>query len=80
MMNHSGGKTSHDLLMTHCHREFFHAQWKALLDEDFIKAYTHGVVITCCDGLKRRFCPCIFTYSADYPEKSVSRVTGSELR
>ncbi|KAL6298277.1 hypothetical protein BKA93DRAFT_710038, partial [Sparassis latifolia] len=29
----------------------------------------HGIVITCCDGVQRRFYPRIFTYSADYPEK-----------
>lgn len=70
-MNHAGGKTLGDALMTHCHREFFHEQWKVLLDEEFIRAYQHGIVITCCDGMKRRFYPRIFTYSADYPEKSV---------
>ncbi|KIJ65337.1 hypothetical protein HYDPIDRAFT_28047, partial [Hydnomerulius pinastri MD-312] len=43
--------------------------WKIILDDEFIKAYKHGIVITCCDGVKRRFYPHIFTYSADYPEK-----------
>lgn len=69
VMAHSGGKSLNGVLMTHCQRELFHEQWKMLLDEDFIRAYSHGVVITCCDGLKRRFYPRIFTYSADYPEK-----------
>lgn len=69
VLHHSGGKTLSDTLMTHCHREFFHEQWKVLLDEEFVNAYKHGVVITCCDGVKRRFYPRIFTYSADYPEK-----------
>ncbi len=55
--------------MTHCHREYFHAQWKELLDDDFLKAYEHGLVIECCDGVKRRFYIRIFAYSADYPEK-----------
>jgi hypothetical protein len=48
-----------------------HAQWDILLDDDFLHAYEHGIVITCSDGVCRRFYPRIFTYSADYPEKSV---------
>jgi hypothetical protein len=40
-----------------------------LLDDEFLEAWKHGIVITCCDGVKRRFYPRIFTYSADYPEK-----------
>ena len=55
--------------MTHCAREFMHAQWEILLDEEFQEAWRHGIVITCCDGIKRRFYPRLFTYSADYPEK-----------
>ena len=55
--------------MAHCQRELFHAQWKIILDDDFLEAYTHGVVITCFDGHQRRFYLRIFTYSADYPEK-----------
>lgn len=57
--------------MTHCHRELFHAQWKELLGDDFLEAYEHGVMIECCDGIKRRFYFRIFAYSADYPEKFV---------
>jgi hypothetical protein len=37
--------------------------------EEFLEAYQHGIVITCLDGIKCRFYPRIFTYSADYPEK-----------
>ncbi|KJA13591.1 hypothetical protein HYPSUDRAFT_151446 [Hypholoma sublateritium FD-334 SS-4] len=66
---HSGNKNPSQAFMTHCQREFFHAQWKVLLDDDFIEAYEHGVVIECCDGIKRRFYLRIFAYSADYPEK-----------
>ncbi|KAG2339571.1 hypothetical protein BDR05DRAFT_891592, partial [Suillus weaverae] len=53
----------------HFHREMFQAQWKVLLDDKFLEAYEHGIVILCCDGVKRRFYPQIFTCSADYPEK-----------
>ena len=55
--------------MTFCHRELIHAQWKILLDDDFIEAWKHGIVITCCDGVKRRFYLRIFTHAGDYPEK-----------
>ncbi|KAG1824024.1 hypothetical protein EV424DRAFT_1321096 [Suillus variegatus] len=65
----TGGKGMTSECATHCHREFFHVQWKILLDDEFLEAYEHGIVICCCDGIKRRFYPRIFTYSADYPEK-----------
>ena len=55
--------------MAHCHRELLHAQWKLLLDEEFIQAVVHGVVIKCFDSLLRRFYLRIFTHSADYKEK-----------
>lgn len=55
--------------MVHCHRELLHAQWKTILDDEFMEAYTNGVVLLCSDGLHRRFYLRIFTYSADYPEK-----------
>jgi hypothetical protein len=57
--------------MTFCHRELIHAQWKILLEDDFIEAWKHGIVITCCDGVTRRFYLRIFTHSGDYPEKCV---------
>ncbi|KAG2110219.1 uncharacterized protein F5147DRAFT_772486 [Suillus discolor] len=56
---------------THCQRELFQAQWKVLLDDEFLEAYEHGIVILCCDSIKHRFYPRIFTYSADYPEKAL---------
>lgn len=40
-----------------------------ILDDEFMEAYVHGIVILCADDLQRRFYPRIFTYSADYPEK-----------
>jgi Plavaka transposase len=45
------------------------AIWNLLLDDDFVHAYEHGIVIECGDGVTRRVYPCFFTYSADYPEK-----------
>lgn len=55
--------------MAHCRRELIHAQWKIILDEAFLHAYQHGIVIKCCDDLLRRFFPRLFTHSMDYPEK-----------
>lgn len=66
---HVGGKGPNKAFMTHCHRELMHAQWELLLDDAFLEAYQHGIVIKCCDVITRRFYPRIFTYSADYPEK-----------
>ncbi|KAF8218466.1 hypothetical protein L208DRAFT_1351176, partial [Tricholoma matsutake] len=40
-----------------------------ILDDEFLEAYEHGIVIKCCDGIWRHFYPRIFTYSADYKEK-----------
>ncbi|KAI1791105.1 hypothetical protein LXA43DRAFT_889833 [Ganoderma leucocontextum] len=65
----TGGKAATAALLTHCRRELFHAQWGCLLDEEFLAAYEHGMVIDCIDGVRRRVYPRIFTYSADYPEK-----------
>jgi hypothetical protein len=55
--------------MTHCRHELLHAQWTILLDDEFLEAYEHGIVVECLDGIKRRFYPRILTYSADYKEK-----------
>jgi hypothetical protein len=66
---YTGGKGIGREYATHCQRELFQAQWKVLLDHEFLEAYEHGIVILCCDGIKRRFYPRLFTYSADYPEK-----------
>ncbi|RXW13768.1 hypothetical protein EST38_g12086 [Candolleomyces aberdarensis] len=67
----NGGKVPSEALITHCNREVFHKQWSALLDSELISAMRSGIVLTCADGRRRRFFPRIFTYSADYPEKSL---------
>jgi hypothetical protein len=69
---HIGGSGPKRAFFSHCRREFFHEQIKVVLDDKFVEAYKHGIVIVCYDGIKRRFYPRIFTYSADYPEKSVN--------
>lgn len=52
-----------------------HAVWALLLDEEFMHAYEHGIIIECPDGISRRFYPRIFTYSADYPEKWANAIS-----
>lgn len=42
-----------------------------MLDDKFIEAYEHGMVVECCDRITRRFYPRFLTYSADYKEKCV---------
>lgn len=49
--------------------------WLQLLDTDFMEAYEHGIVLECGDGVLRRLFPRLLTYSADYPEKYVPRMT-----
>lgn len=55
--------------ITHLKRDLMHAIWLLLLDPEFMRAYVHGIVINCVDGIVRRIFPRFFTYSADYPEK-----------
>lgn len=57
------------ILLTHCRRELMHQVWCLMLDEEFVEAYRHGIILLCADGVLRRVYPRIFTYSADYPEK-----------
>ena len=68
-MENSGGKLPGAPFFMHCHRELFHGQWTELLDDEFVNAYEHGLVLTCADGIEQQLYPRIFTYSADYPEK-----------
>jgi hypothetical protein len=63
------GKGPDKATVTHLNRELFHAQWKIIMDDEFLEAYRHGIVIVCADGVHRRFYLRLFTYSADYPEK-----------
>lgn len=63
------GKAAAAPIIMHCRRELMHGIWHLLMDDEFMEAYKHGIVIKCPDGIERRFYPRIFTYSADYPEK-----------
>jgi hypothetical protein len=68
-LNKHGIKPS-SALLTHFKREMFHKVLSLMLDAEFLQAYKHGEAVECADGIKRRLYPRIFTYSADYPEKS----------
>jgi hypothetical protein len=64
------GKAASKAHRTHCKREIFQAAWLILIqDDEFLDAYSNGLVVECIDGIKRRLFPRFFTYSADYPEK-----------
>lgn len=63
------GEPSSSEVYTYCKRELMQAIWALLLDDKFMHAYVHGIVIKCSDGITRRIFPRFFTYSADYPEK-----------
>lgn len=56
-------------MLTHCRRELMHEVWRLMLDDEFLAAHQHGIVLRCADGVVRRVYPRIFTYAADYPEK-----------
>ena len=64
-------KSAIQSLLTHCRWELMHAVWDILLDDEFLHAYEHGIVLKFTNGIFRRLYPRIFTYSADYPEKYV---------
>jgi len=66
--------------LTYCKRELMHKIWELLLDEEFMHAYEHGIIIKCVDGILRRVFPRFFTYSADYPEKyALTKFTSEPL-
>jgi hypothetical protein len=50
-------------------RELMRAVWMLMLDPELMRAYVHGQIVVCADGIKRRVFPRFFVYSADYPEK-----------
>ncbi|TRM61255.1 hypothetical protein BD626DRAFT_558654 [Schizophyllum amplum] len=63
------GKNASPATMTFLKRELFQGVWELLIDDDFVHAYKHGIILKCIDGIYRRIFPRFFSYSADYPEK-----------
>ncbi|GJE96476.1 hypothetical protein PsYK624_126730 [Phanerochaete sordida] len=56
---------------TFCRMHLMQQIWLLLLDEKFMEAYRHGIVVLCADGILRRLFPRFVTYSADYPERTL---------
>ncbi len=73
MLSHLDGKEPSDAFMTHFQREYFHAQWKELLDDDFLEAYEHGVINRMLRRSKAAFLSTNICLLGDYPEKYVWR-------
>ncbi|KAI0666052.1 hypothetical protein C8Q78DRAFT_985227 [Trametes maxima] len=63
------GNPPTEAVLRFCKKELVQQIWMLLLDDDFVRAYAHGIVVKCGDGITRRLFPRILTYSADYPEK-----------
>ncbi|KAG6839533.1 hypothetical protein C0991_001814 [Blastosporella zonata] len=68
-MVHTKWDTQKKGILTHCQRELMHAVWNFLFDDDFLYACQYGMIIKCVNGVEHCVYPCLFTYSADYPEK-----------
>ncbi|KAI0349319.1 hypothetical protein OH77DRAFT_1490928 [Trametes cingulata] len=56
-------------ILTFLKRELMQAIWLLLLDDRFMYAYVHGLVLLCGDNVLRRLFIRFFIYAADYPEK-----------
>jgi hypothetical protein len=50
-----------DETYTYCKHELIHAIWRLLLDDKFMDAYEHGIIIKCSDGITYRVFPQFFT-------------------
>ena len=44
-----------------------------ILNEKFMNAYVHGIIVKCGDGILWRLFPRFFCYIADYPEKCMKQ-------
>ncbi|KAF5348418.1 hypothetical protein D9757_014394 [Collybiopsis confluens] len=63
------GCTPTEAVMTFMRREIPHAIYAELFDKDFMNAYRDGIILRCGNKVTRSMFPCLFTWSADYPEK-----------
>ena len=62
----AGDCTPTTAFTAHSTQELMHQQWKILLDDEFLEAWKHVIVILCPDGVLWQFYLWIFTYSVDY--------------
>lgn len=63
------GKPATAAVLKHLKKDLFHAIWMFLLDDDFVDAYSNGLVAKLADGIQRLSFLRFFIYSMDYPEK-----------
>ncbi|KAK2467954.1 hypothetical protein APHAL10511_000249 [Amanita phalloides] len=56
-------------VLSHLHQELMHEIWTIILDDEFLKSYTEGILVEFNDSVVHRVFPRVLTYSADYPEK-----------
>ena len=56
-------------MLTFLKRELMQAVLLLLMDERFMYAYVHGLVLLCGDEIMRRMFIRFLIHSADYPEK-----------
>ncbi|KAF8233525.1 hypothetical protein L208DRAFT_1266202 [Tricholoma matsutake] len=47
------GTTASQATLTHLKWELMHAIWELILNNEFMEAYEHGIVIKCPDGILR---------------------------
>ena len=59
-------------MLKHLRRDLFHAVWAVLIDDEFIHAYVHGLVLKLFDHISRIGFLRFFIYAMDYPEKYAS--------
>ena len=69
------GDVSTDDVYMYCKQELIKEIWRLLLDGKCIDTYKDGIVIQYSDGVEHQFFPWFVIYSADYPEKYVSRLS-----
>jgi len=67
--NQAFGKAASAETLTHLKRELIHAIWALLLNEKFMHAYEHGIIVECADGVLRRLYPRFFYLFSGLPRE-----------
>jgi len=65
------GAADNSDVLTFLKHELVHTIWCLLINNNFINAYTFGIIVLCADGIERHLFPWFFTYLADHPEKYI---------
>ncbi|KAH7339925.1 hypothetical protein B0J17DRAFT_547771, partial [Rhizoctonia solani] len=69
IMEYLNGKPPPESLITHLQHELMHKVWAYLLDNNFLHAWNHGIVVKGANGVEWQVFPQIKIHSIDYPEK-----------